>query len=213
MTNFLDYFVLFVAVISRGTKTFSKQKYKEEQKMNIKKQTIVIALAVITALTMTFSMISGQAIQDKQSPDSLSARETPVIAREKTIEGVWRLTVTPRNCQTGLPAAPAFRSVFMFNKGGTMDAYGVGPGQTPALVSPEYGLWQREQGWQDYSFKFLVYRYNTSGVYVGWNRIRATLELGESGDDFTTNAAIEVFDANDNLIGNGCATSVGTRFE
>ncbi len=161
------------------------------------KSIVGTALAILMLVGGTQIFVSGQNSEKQQ----------------RTVEGVWRTVVTPRNCLTGLPAAPAFRSVFMFNKGGTMDAYGVGPGQTPALVSPEYGLWQREQGWQDYSFKFLVYRYNTSGVYVGWNRISATLELGESGDEFTTNSAIQVLDANDNIIGTGCATAVGTRFE
>ena len=133
--------------------------------------------------------------------------------QERTIEGVWRTVVTPRNCITGLPAAPSFPGLFTFNKGGTMSEYGIGPGSSPALRSPGHGIWQREHGWQDYSLKFTFYRYNASGVFIGSQRITAALELGESGDDFTTKSAIEVFDAGDNLIGTGCATAVGTRFE
>jgi len=37
--------------------------------------------------------------------------------------------------------------------------------------------------------------------------------MGASGDEFTTKSSIEVFDANDNVIGTGCATAAGTRFE
>jgi hypothetical protein len=59
----------------------------------------------------------------------------------------------------------------------------------------------------------LFLRYNTIGVFIGTQKITAALELGASGDEFTTHAAIEVFDANGNLIGTGCATTAATRFE
>ena len=174
--------------------------------MNLKKQTSVIALAVITALTMTVFVVSGQNIQAKQSSASSNARE-------RTIVGVWRTVVTPINCQTGVQVAPSLRGLFTFNEGGTMSEYGIGPGSSPALRSPGHGVWQREQGWQDYSFAFTYYRYDASGVFIGSQKVTATLELGASGDEFTTKSVVEVFDANDNLIGGACATAAGTRFE
>ena len=169
--------------------------------MNLKKQTLVIALAVITALTVTSAIVSGQ-----DSQQSSNASET-------TIVGVWRTVVTPRNCQTGDQVAPSFPGLFTFNKGGTLSEYGISPGLSPALRSPGHGVWQHEQGWQGYSLVFTFYRYNASGVFIGSQKITATLELGEGGNDFTTNSSIEVFDANNNLIGTGCATAAGTRFE
>jgi len=174
--------------------------------MNLRKQTLVIVLAVITALIMTVSIVSGQKAQDEQSSESSQASE-------RTIEGVWRTVVTPRNCQTGDPVAPPLRGLSTFNKGGTMSEYGIGPGSSPALRSPGHGVWQREHGLQDYSFAFTFYRYNASGVFIGSQKVTAALELGASGDEFTTSSAIEVFDANDHLIGTGCATAAGTRFE
>ena len=176
--------------------------------MTLRKQTLVIALSVIMALTMTVSIVSGQNSQDNHSAESSNARK-------RTIVGVWRTVVTPRDCQTGdpIPNVPPIQGLFTFNKGGTMSEYGIGPGQTPALRSPGHGIWQREKGWQDYSFKFTFLRYNASGVFIGSQKITATLELGASGDEFTTSSAIEVFDANGNLIGTGCATATGARFE
>lgn len=56
-------------------------------------------------------------------------------------------------------------------------------------------------------------RYDANGVFVGSNKITAALVLGASGDEFTTSSTIEIFDANDNLVGTGCATAAGTRFE
>lgn len=173
--------------------------------MNLKKRTLVIALALMTALTATSFIVSGQ---DKQTAELSNNRE-------RTIEGVWRTMVTPRNCQTGdpIPNVTPISGLFTFNKGGTMAEYGIGPGQTPALRSPGHGLWQREQGWQDYSFTFIFNRYNASGGFIGNQIVRGVLELGTSGNSFTTSSSVQILDAGDNQIGIGCATAVGTRFE
>jgi hypothetical protein len=173
--------------------------------MNLKKHTLVLALAVISASTTTGSVVSAQGIQDEPS----SATST---ASERTIRGVWRTVVTPRNCQTG-EAILTLSGLFTFNQGGTMSEYGIGPGSSPALRSPGHGVWQREHGWQDYSFAFTFYRYNASGVFLGSQNVRATLELGGDGEAFASRSALETLDVNGAVIGTGCATAVGTRFE
>jgi len=168
----------------------------------ILKQTSVIVLAMMAAVIVTFSIASGQKAEEDQSSDSSRASQ-------RTIQGVWRTMVTPRNCQTGDPVAPSFPGLFTFHKGGTMSEFGT----APALRSPGHGLWQREQGRRDFSFKFTFLRYNASGVFIGTQKITATLELGASGDEFATSSSVEVFDVNGNLVGMGCATAAGTRFE
>ncbi len=165
-----------------------------------------LALAMLFGFTQIF--VSGQESEQGDLQEEQSERS------RQSIEGVWRTAVTPRNCQTGLPLAPALRGLFTFNEGGTMSEYGIGPGQSPALRSPGHGVWDQQRRHRgNYSFKFIFYRYDASGVFIGSTKITAALELGESGDGFTTSSAIEVFDAGDNLIGSGCATAVGTRFE
>ena len=169
--------------------------------MNLKKYIVVIPLALATATCLVWG-------EEKQSSDAVNA--------SRTVEGVWRTIVTPVNCQTGVPlGAPPISGLFTFNEGGTMSEYGIsaGQGQTPALRSPGHGVWERQHGWQDYSFKFVFLRYDANGAFIGSQKITASLELGASGDDFTTHSAVEIFDANGNLIGTGCATAVGTRFE
>jgi len=183
--------------------------------MNLKKQKLVIALALITVLTATVSTIFGQNIQLRQSSDSSN------IQGERSITGVWRTVVTPRICQTGMPipGVSTIPGLFTFNQGGTMSEYGISTaqGQTPALRSPGHGTWQREEGFSSYTFKFIFYRYNASGVFLGTQKVTATLVL--SSDFFSvdsiinTTSTVEIFDANDNLIGTGCATAVGRRFE
>jgi hypothetical protein len=173
--------------------------------MNLTKQTLAIAFAVVSAVTTTGSILSAHGDHSQQSSPS-----STVNAR--TIRGVWRTVVTPRNCQTGDPIF-SLPGLFTFNQGGTMSEYGIPPGSSPALRSPGHGVWQREHGWQQYSFAFTYYRYNASGIFTGSQKVTAALELGAGGDEFASRSAIEIFDVNDNLIGTGCATAVGTRFE
>ena len=159
-----------------------------------KQRTLALTVAMMTAATMT--IVAGQE------------------ANERTIVGAWQTVVTPRNCQTGQPVGSAtLRGLFTFHDGGTMSEFGVAPGSSPALRSPGHGVWQREQGWQEYSFAFTHYRYDASGVLIGSQEVSGTLELGPDPDEFTTRSTVEVVDPNDNLLGTFCATAAGTRFE
>jgi hypothetical protein len=172
--------------------------------MNLQKHTSVIAFAVISTLTVMIPIVSARGFQGRQS--------SAASANERTIRGVWRTVVTGRNCQTGEPLG-SLPGLFTFNQGGTMSEFGIGPGSTPALRSPGHGVWQREQGWQEYSFAFTYYRYNASGVFIGSQKVTGALKLGPDDDEFATTSVIEVFDVTGNLIGTGCATAAGTRFE
>jgi hypothetical protein len=163
-------------------------------KTRIVKQTCNRTLIIMAALTVAFSFASAQ-------------------APERTIQGVWQTMVTPINCQTGDPVGTPFPGLFTFNKGGTMSEYGVGPGSSPVLRSPGHGVWAREHGWQNYSFTFMFDRYNASGVFIGSQKVTATVELGASGDELTTNSLGEILDANGNVIATFCARTAATRFE
>lgn len=173
--------------------------------MNFTKRTLVVFLAVASALPGTVALGFAQGNHNNQSSGTSTANE-------RDIRGVWRTVVTPHNCQTG-QTFPSLQGLFTFNQGGTMSEYGIGPGSSPALRSPGHGVWQREHGWQTYSFTFTFYRYDASAVLLGSQKITAALELGATGDEFVSRSAIEILDANDQVVGIGCATAVGTRFE
>src|SRR5215510_13161275 len=86
-------------------------------------------------------------------------------AQERSLEGVWLVKVTPRNCTTGEPnPTAAFESLWTFHKDGTM------------LVSfrnntfvlertAAHGLWRRDLGWNDYSYKFVHIRRSLTTGY------------------------------------------------
>jgi hypothetical protein len=176
----------------------------QEKPMTVVTRNLAVALAMTTALTMTGSIVSAQNDQ---------GRRASADSGDRTIVGVWRTVVTPRNCQTGEQVAPAFRGLTTFHAHGILSEYGVGPGSSPALRSPGHGVWQREQGWHDYSFALTFNRYNATGAFIGSQTVRAALELGGNGDEFTTQIAADILDANDRVVVTTCATSVGTRFD
>jgi hypothetical protein len=125
---------------------------------------------------------------------------------ERSLVGTWQTVVTPRNCATGAAVAPAFPGILTFAVGDTLTG-------TSTVVSSVYGIWRREQGWQNYSFAFISLRYSPAGAFIGTQRVRQTLVLGGSGNDFTTTGSVEILDAGGSVIGTGCSTSTGTRFE
>ena len=172
--------------------------------MNLKKQTLVLALAMITALTVAVSIVSSNNIPGKQSP-ALSGEH------ERTIIGVWQMALRSVNCQTG-DVIRTIPGLWTFHEGGTMSEYASAPGVSPALRGSGHGVWRREPGWQDYSLTFIFYRYDASGVFTASQRAKIALKLGASGDEFTATSAIEILDANGNVIVTSCGTPTGTRF-
>ena len=168
--------------------------------MKLKTQIAAITLAVAASTLLVWS-------DPGENP-------TPTIEGvHRTIQGTWRTMVRGVDCQTGVPLGPPFPGLFTFNEGGTMSEYGIGPGSNPALRSPGHGVWQHEHGWQNYSYAFTYYRYDSSGVFIGSQKVTSALELGASGDEFITHSVVSVLDANDNVIATFCATAAGTRFE
>jgi hypothetical protein len=170
--------------------------------MKLKTKMAVITLAVAVSTLVVWS-----------GPDENEQNHAPPIdGVNRTIQGAWRTTVTGVHCQTGSPLGPSFPGLFTFNEGGTMSEYGIGPGSNPALRSPGHGVWQQEHGWQQYSYAFTFYRYDSSGVFIGSQKVTSDLELGESGNEFTTHSVVSLLDVHDNVVATFCATAAGRRF-
>jgi hypothetical protein len=186
--------------VRRKRRKTNKQK---EQKMKLKTKIAVITGITLAVAASTLSVWSGPG---ENHPPKIEGVH-------RTIQGAWRTVITGVDCQTGVPLGTPFPGLFTFNEGGTMSEYGIGPGSNPALRSPGHGVWQREHGWQNYSYAFTYYRYNSSGVFIGSQKVSSTLELGASGDEFISRSAVSVLDANGNVIATFCATAAGTRFE
>jgi len=146
-------------------------------------------------------LVSAQELKTENSEKSAENNRN-----DDKIVGTWQTVVTPRNCQTNEPVAPAFPGLLTFNEGETM----VG---TSTAVSSVYGVWERRSGRRNYSFAFISLRYSPTGTFIGTQKVRQTTTLGASGNDFTTIGTVEILDTNGTTIGTGCVTSTGTRFE
>ena len=176
--------------------------------MTLSKPALLVALAIAIAGTMSVP-IAGRELGERgigQSPNA-----------DHKLVGVWMARVRPRNCATGeiLPVPPAFAkafALFTVHSGGTASEYGIGPGQTPATRSPGHGVWQREHGWNQYSYAFVFTRYDATGQFVGLTRVRSALVLDAGDDTFTAQSAVELLDADGNVIQTLCTTATATRF-
>jgi len=129
------------------------------------------------------------------------------------LQGVWRITRTPINCQSGQQVAPSFQAIMTFNEDGTLTGHAVPPSSRPALGSPEFGLWKRERGNGNYSFTDLSYSYNEGGALVGSIEVSAKIQLGASGSTLTHQTRIDFFDANGAFLFSACGMASGTRFQ
>ena len=150
--------------------------------------TITLAvLAIAIALAVSHASVTGQ----HQAPD-------------RSLAGVWLVTITPRNCATGDPIpTAAFEALYTFHEDKTMSVSFRNNTLTLERTAA-HGLWQRDLGWNEYSFKFVHIRRNVStGAFAGYQEGAGTLVLAESGDEFTTDGSTAM----------GCSNSVGTRFK
>ena len=149
---------------------------------------------------------------------AIGSSQLAVIAQDaaspRTLEGVWYVTFTPYNCITGDPIpAAAFPALFTFHKDGTMSVWSQNNVIT-VTRSPGHGLWQKEQGWNEYSTKFILLQYNpVTGASGARQEDRGTLTLSESGNEYSATSSTTVFFVNGNPPLTGCSTAVGVRFE
>ena len=163
------------------------------------------ALAIILASAFTQILVSAQESQDLQD-EQRSAESRESAGNDRKLEGVWEAQVTLRVCQTGAPVG-TLRGMTTFIRGGALVGTNANP--NPPI---SFGRWQYLGG-RRYSSVERFFRYHPDGSFAGVQRITRNFTLNRDGDHFTGTINVEIFDANDNLIGNGCATEITRRVE
>jgi hypothetical protein len=162
--------------------------------MKLKTQIAVITLAVAASTSLVWSA--------ERAPRELNP----------TIEGVWQVSRQGVNCNDpNQQLGPPFPAIMTFHRDGTVTGATKSPVSGP-FDTPEYGLWQREPGSQNYSFREVNYRYDGNGTFIGPLVLTADVELTDA-NSFTYSATIQIFDANGNLIDTHCGRGTATRFE
>ena len=160
----------------------------------------LLVLLIVFGATQIF--VSGQE-KESDSPERSFGNS------KLGIQGVWQTTVTQRNCQTG-DVIRTFRGLSAYHEGGTMSE--TSAALSPALRSPGYGVWEKESR-STYSSSFIFQRFNPDGTFAGTQQTTSTIILSNRGNTYDTTTSIQVFDANNNLLGMGCATATATRFD
>jgi hypothetical protein len=67
-------------------------------------------------------------------------------AEGRTVEGIWYVQVTIRDCATGVALAPPVRSLVTFAAGGTLQESVGGGGFAPGQRSDGHGTWTHKGG-------------------------------------------------------------------
>ena len=159
--------------------------------MKLKTKIAVITLAVAASTLLVWS--------------DPSENHTP------TIEGVWQVNRQGVNCNDPNQVLGSFPAIMTFHRDGTVSGAAKSPVTGP-FDTPEHGLWQRERGHRNYSFREVSYKYDGNGTFAGSLVLTANVEL--TGDNsFTYSATIQIFDANGNLSETRCGRATATRFE
>jgi len=180
---------------AKNKKKWMTAKQKENQ-MRLPKQIVLI----VAALAATTSLVCGQGQQSAES------------AGTQSIVGTWQVLRHGVDCVTGNRLNPDFPTLITFNRGGTLNAFGLAPGDTPGLVTPECGNWSQVPGTHTYTARDVSYSYDESGNFTGRGEITITATLA-TNDTFTADTVIDVFDADGNLLFSFCGMWTGTRFQ
>jgi hypothetical protein len=146
---------------------------------------------------------------------SLSGTQVPVLAQsareqrgqeQHRLEGVWDVSVTVRSCATGV-ALFTGRAILMFIDGGTLTEIADRSNRSTGL-----GTWRHLAG-SSYTALEKFIDYTAAGGFNGTEVITREIEVSKNADEYTATATTEIFNAADQLISTGCATSTATRFE
>jgi hypothetical protein len=125
------------------------------------------------------------------------------------LQGTWDVQVRIIDCQTGGVIA-TFASMLTFHAGRTlMEATS---GLPPATKTPGEGVWE-VAGPNTYNYRFKFFTFDAQGVFTGWRIANVEVIVDQTGNNYEGSGTQEIYDANGNLVGSGCVSPVGTRFE
>jgi hypothetical protein len=138
----------------------------------------------------------------------------PALASATDIRGLWNVSVTPIDCSTGDPLAPAFGSLLSFNADGTESEDTNNPALQPGQRSTAFGVWKQksENKYEMNTYALIVF--GTDGpppIEAGSQQIRQDIVLQRKS--WTSNATVQFFDSSGTLYRSGCAKAAAIRLK
>jgi hypothetical protein len=132
------------------------------------------------------------------------------------VTGVWDTRVTPRGAPAG---TRSLASVALFSRDGTFTTT-IDTALPPipavqalgSVLGPGYGQWRRISPLR---FRLVFYApILSNGVVNGFQRIRDTITLSDTGRQYTSpESQVEFLDLNWNVVFSGASMVTGTRLE
>jgi hypothetical protein len=141
----------------------------------------------------------------------------PSAAEGRTVQGVWHVQVTIRDCASGAALAPPVNSLVTFAAGGTLHESVAGGGFAPGQRSDGHGTWKHEGG-HTYDQRFVsMITFTTGpgpgpGFEAGWMQVQHTVEVIDA-DHIESRGTNRFHRLNGEVYRTGCSTATGTRFE
>ena len=117
-------------------------------------------------------------------------------AQERTMHGVWNVSVTVTDCQTGA-LIRTVSSLQAFHPDGSMTE----TANTSSRGISE-GVWKPD-GARMYAASYWFYRYTATGTFASIATVTDSIKLGSDGH-FTSTGVVVDHDASGNLISTGC---------
>lgn len=136
----------------------------------------------------------------------LSSTLQTLQAQQHTLEGVWNVSVTVTDCNTGA-IIRVVHSLQAYHHDGT-----VGETANTASRGPSEGVWSATGG-GTYNDSFYFYRYTSTGTFASLAHGTDTITLGSDAGHYTSVGQVQDFDANGNLISTGCVIHTAYRLE
>lgn len=135
----------------------------------------------------------------------------------RTLQGVWYVKVTIRDCATGAALAPPVNSLVTFAAGGTLHESVGGGGFAPGQRSDGHGTWTHNGGHTyDQRFVSMINFGSAPGpgpaFEAGWMKVQHTVTMIDA-DHTESSGTNSFYRLNGDVYRSGCSTATGTRFE
>lgn len=134
---------------------------------------------------------------------ALTVAATLPAQERDSLEGVWNVTVTVTDCQTGA-LIRTVNSLQAFHHDGTQ----VETANTASRGISE-GVWKAD-GARMFAATYWFYRYTATGTFASIATVTDSIKLGSDGH-FTSEGTVVDHDANGNLISTGCFVHTAYR--
>jgi hypothetical protein len=133
----------------------------------------------------------------------LAASSQTLRAQQRTLEGVWDVSVTVTDCNTGA-LIRTVRSLQAFHHDGSV----VETANTSSRSISE-GVWEPSGG-QMYKASYWFFRYTSTGAFASLAKVSDTISLVSDGL-LTSTGVVRDYDANGNLTSTGCFVHTAQR--